>query len=192
MNKRNKLNVNNSFLKGKTILITGGTGTFGESFAEKILKINNVKKIIIFSRDEYKQHLLAEKLKILDKRNVLRFFIGDIRDYNRLILATRGIDIVIHAAATKYVDTSEKFANECIDVNVVGSSNVARVSIDQEIETVIGISTDKTAPPVFNTYGLSKALMERLFTSLDDKSNTKFACVRFGNIAWSTGSVFPI
>lgn len=101
-------------------------------------------------------------------------------------------DIVIHAAATKFVDLAEKFPMECVDVNVTGSQNVARVSMQYGVKTVIGISTDKAAPPVRNTYGLSKALMERMYCSLNDKSATKFACVRYGNVAWSTGSVLPI
>jgi FlaA1/EpsC-like NDP-sugar epimerase len=100
--------------------------------------------------------------------------------------------VVIHAAATKFVDLSEKLPMECVDVNVVGSQNVARVSMERGAEMVIGISTDKAAPPIRNTYGLSKALMERTFCGSDKKTTTKFACVRYGNVAWSTGSVLPI
>jgi UDP-N-acetylglucosamine 4,6-dehydratase/5-epimerase len=100
--------------------------------------------------------------------------------------------IIIHAAATKFVDLAEKYPMECVDVNVLGSQNVARVAVEMEAETVIGISTDKAAPPVRNTYGLSKALMERVFCSMNGKSKTKFTCVRYGNVAWSTGSVLPI
>jgi FlaA1/EpsC-like NDP-sugar epimerase len=100
--------------------------------------------------------------------------------------------IVIHAAATKFVDLAEKQPMECVDVNVLGSQNVARVALEKKVETVIGISTDKAAPPIRNTYGLSKALMERMFCSLNEKSETRFACVRYGNVAWSTGSVLPI
>jgi FlaA1/EpsC-like NDP-sugar epimerase len=107
------------------------------------------------------------------------------------VVATRP-HIVIHAAATKFVDLAEKEPMECIDVNVVGSQNVARVAIDKSVETVIGISTDKASPPVRNTYGLSKALMERLFCAMDGKTDTRFVCVRYGNVAWSTGSVLPI
>jgi FlaA1/EpsC-like NDP-sugar epimerase len=101
-------------------------------------------------------------------------------------------DIIIHAAATKFVDLSEKFPFETIDSNVLGSSNIARVSIDKKIKTVIGISTDKASPPVKNIYGLSKSIMERLFLSSSNQSNTQFSCVRYGNVAWSTGSVLPI
>ncbi len=100
--------------------------------------------------------------------------------------------LVIHAAATKFVDLAEQLPMECIDVNVVGSQNVARVAVEKSVRGVIGISTDKAAPPIRNTYGLSKALMERMFSSMNGKTETKFACVRYGNVAWSTGSVLPI
>ena len=100
--------------------------------------------------------------------------------------------IVIHAAATKFVDLSEKFPLECMDVNIVGSANIARVAIDKGVETVIGISTDKAAPPIRNIYGLSKSMMEKIFCALNGKSKTKFMCVRYGNVAWSTGSVLCI
>ena len=100
--------------------------------------------------------------------------------------------VVIHAAATKFVDLSEKYPMECVDVNVLGSQNVARVALECDVEVVVGVSTDKASPPVRNTYGLSKAMMERIFCSMNDKSNTKFTCVRYGNVAWSTGSVLPI
>lgn len=110
----------------------------------------------------------------------------------RDVLAEAKPDILIHAAATKYVDLSEKYPMECLDVNVLGSQNVARVAVEKRVETVIGMSTDKSAPPVANTYGLTKALMERLFCAMNGKTETKFACVRHGNIAWSTGSFLPI
>jgi UDP-N-acetylglucosamine 4,6-dehydratase/5-epimerase len=100
--------------------------------------------------------------------------------------------IVIHAAATKFVDLAEKLPLECVDVNVLGSQNVARVALDRGTEVVIGVSTDKAAPPIRNTYGMSKGLMERMFCALDSKASTRFACVRYGNVAWSTGSVLPI
>jgi UDP-glucose 4-epimerase len=101
-------------------------------------------------------------------------------------------DVVIHAAATKFVDLAEKFPHECIDVNIIGSQNVARASIEAKVGHVLGISTDKAAPPIANIYGLSKSVMEKLFISLNGTSETKFSCVRYGNVAWSTGSVFPI
>ena len=193
MNKRNKLNVNNSFLKGKIILITGGTGTFGESFAEKILKINNVKKIIIFSRDEYKQHLLAEKLKILDKRNVLRFFIGDIRDYNRLHLAFQGVDYVIHAAALKQIISNEYNPFECIKTNVYGTENIVRAAINTSVKSVLALSTDKACSPA-NLYGASKLAAEKIFMTANYFASDrpiKFNVVRYGNVLGSRGSVVP-
>ena len=101
-------------------------------------------------------------------------------------------DVVIHAAATKFVDLSEKYPMECVDVNIIGSQNIARVAIERNTESVIGISTDKASPPVRNTYGMSKGIMERMFCSVDEKSDTKFTVVRYGNVAWSTGSVLPI
>ena len=168
----------------KTILITGGSGFLGRHLA---VKLKEQYHVVIGSRNNGINRR-AEELTGCESVPLDITNINSIKDsFN-----TYKPDIVIHAAATKYVDTSEKFANECVDVNIVGSSNVARVSIDKGIETVIGISTDKAAPPVLNTYGISKALMERLFTSLDDQSSTRFTCVRFGNIVWSTGSVFPI
>lgn len=101
-------------------------------------------------------------------------------------------DMVIHAAATKFVDLSEKYPMECVDVNIIGSQNIARVAMERNTESVIGISTDKASPPIRNTYGMSKGIMERMFCSLDGKSDTKFTVVRYGNVAWSTGSVLPI
>lgn len=193
MNKRNKLNVNNSFLKGKTILITGGTGTFGENFAEKILKINNVKKIIIFSRDEYKQYLLAEKLKILDKRNILRFFIGDIRDYNRLHLAFQGVDYVIHAAALKQIISNEYNPFECIKTNVYGAENIVRAALNTSVKTVLALSTDKACSPA-NLYGASKLAADKIFMTANFFASdriTKFNVVRYGNVLGSRGSVVP-
>ena len=193
MNKRNKLNVNNSFLKGKTILITGGTGTFGENFAEKILKINNVKKVIIFSRDEYKQYLLAEKLKILDKRNILRFFIGDIRDYNRLHLAFQGVDYVIHAAALKQIISNEYNPFECIKTNVYGAENIVRAALNTSVKTVLALSTDKACSPA-NLYGASKLAAEKIFMTANyfaSDRTTKFNVVRYGNVLASRGSVVP-
>lgn len=114
--------------------------------------------------------------------------IESIRD----VLAEAKPEVLIHAAATKYVDLSEKYPMECLDVNIVGSQNVVRVAVEKGVETVVGMSTDKSAPPVANTYGLTKALMERLFCGMNGKTNTKFVCVRHGNIAWSTGSFLPI
>ena len=166
------------------ILITGGSGFLGRHLGIKLK--NKKNKILLASRNNF-QNALASEITGLDVAPLDITNIEAVRDLFSIFKP----DTVIHAAASKYVDLSEKFPFECIDVNVLGSSNLARVAIDNKVKNVIGISTDKTAPPVDNTYGISKALMERLFCSINS-NKTKFACVRFGNIAWSTGSVFPI
>lgn len=168
----------------KRVLITGGTGFLGRYLAVKLKKNYEV---MLAARNNSVNMLVQERTGC----NVMPLdvvSIESVRDaFNEFMP-----HIVIHAAATKYVDLSEKHVMECIDVNILGSQNVARIAIDKRVDVVIGISTDKAAPPVGNIYGLSKALMERLFCALNVKSKTRFACVRFGNIAWSTGSVFPI
>ncbi len=168
----------------KKILITGGSGFLGRNLA---IRLKNDCEVIIASRNN-KQNFLAGKTTgcqfvPLDVSNIL-----SVKD----VIGSLKPNIVIHAAATKFVDLSEKFPTETIDINVVGSTNVARVSIDNGVEFVLGISTDKACPPIRNIYGMSKAIMERSFCLLNDKSPTKFACVRYGNVAWSTGSVLPI
>lgn len=167
-----------------TVLITGGTGFLGKRLA---LALKDSHQVILTGRNN-KQNQQAAKFTgcQVAPMDVARY--ESVRD----VFAEFRPKLVIHAAATKFVDLAEKFPMECIDVNVIGSQNVARVAIDHKAETVIGISTDKAAPPVRNTYGMSKSLMERLFCSMDAKSATRFACVRYGNVAWSTGSVFPI
>lgn len=168
----------------KTVLITGGSGFLGRQIA---LDLKDHYRVILAARNNFlnqeAQRITGCEMSPMDITSMV-----SVRD----VLIEYRPDIVIHAAATKYVDLSEKFPNECIDINVIGSQNVARVSMDNGVATVIGISTDKAAPPCRSTYGLSKAIMERLFCGLNGKSITKFACVRFGNIAWSTGSVLPI
>ena len=168
----------------KTILITGGSGFLGKNLAKKLIKKYNV---VLGSRNN-NQNRLAN----LDTScEVVPLDISSFQSVEDIFKYTKP-HIVIHAAATKYVDISEINPNETIDINILGSQNVSRLAIKNQIETVIGISTDKTAPPIGNLYGMSKAVMERLFLSLDKKTSTNFSCVRFGNIAWSTGSVFPI
>jgi len=168
----------------KKILITGGTGFLGKRLA---VELANNYEILLAGRNN-KQNLFAKKFTncavvTMDVSNI-----ESVRD----IFSEFKPDIVIHAAATKFVDLAEKYPMECVDVNVLGSQNVARVAIDKGVETVIGISTDKATPPVRNIYGLSKSLMEKMYCSLDEKTRTNFACVRYGNVAWSTGSVLPI
>ncbi len=168
----------------KTILITGGTGFLGKRLG---LAMKAKYNVILTGRNN-KQNLLAKKFTGCLVAPLDVSSIESVRDaFNEF-----NPNIVIHAAATKFVDLAEKYPMECIDINVLGSQNVARVSIEKNIETLIGISTDKAAPPVRNTYGMSKSIMERIFCSLDSKSSTNCACVRYGNVAWSTGSVFTI
>jgi len=168
----------------KKILITGGTGFLGINLAKKFSKEFNV---ILSGRNNKLNYIAKNKTQCevipLDVSNI-----NSVRDGVNYVKP----DIIIHAAATKFVDLSEKFPFETIDSNIVGSTNIARVSIDKKIKTVIGISTDKASPPIKNIYGLSKSIMERLFLSSSKQSNTQFSCVRYGNVAWSTGSVLPI
>jgi FlaA1/EpsC-like NDP-sugar epimerase len=167
------------------ILITGGTGFLGKRLAKK-LKVEG-HEVVITGRNN-KQLLLASNFSGCESLAMDVSNIESVRDITTQTLP----EIIIHAAATKFVDISEKQPMEAIDVNVAGSQNIARVAIEKGVSGVIGISTDKASPPVRNTYGLTKALMERLFYAMDNKSNTKFMCVRYGNVAWSTGSVLCI
>ena len=168
----------------KKILITGGTGYLGRNLA---INLKDNFNVVVAGRNNY----LNKEAELVTGCVSIPLDISNIESVRDAFNLTKP-DIVIHAAATKYVDISENNPFECLDVNVLGSQNVARVAIDKEVELVIGISTDKTAPPVSNTYGLSKAIMERVFYNLSNKFSTKFISVRFGNIVWSTGSVFPI
>jgi UDP-N-acetylglucosamine 4,6-dehydratase len=167
-----------------SILITGGTGFLGKRLALALKEDHNV---LLAARNN-KQNLQAKRftgcaVAPMDVSNI-----HSVRD----IFHEFKPDIVIHAAATKFVDLAERYPMECVDVNVLGSQNIARVAVETGVKSVVGISTDKAAPPVRNTYGLSKALMERTFCSMDSASDTNFVCVRYGNVAWSTGSVFPL
>lgn len=164
-----------------TVLITGGTGFLGKRLA---LALSPSYRVVLTGRN-HKQNMAAEQFTGCP---VLPMDVASIESVRDVFLETRP-DVVIHAAATKFVDLAERQPLECVDVNVVGSENVARVAMEKGVGTVVGISTDKAAPPVRNTYGLSKALMERVFCSLNGKSGTRFLCVRYGNVAWSTGSV---
>ena len=168
----------------KTILITGGNGFLGRNLA---LHLKDKYKIFLGSRNN-KQNFQASKITGCES---LPLDVANIESVRDAIKITKP-NIIIHAAATKFVDLSEKYPNETIDINVTGSQNVARAAMENNVEYVLGISTDKACPPIRNIYGLSKATMERLFCLLNKKSNTQFACVRYGNVAWSTGSVLPI
>lgn len=168
----------------KTILITGGTGFLGKRLG---LALKNDYRVVLTGRNN-KQNFTAQKFTGCE---VLPLDISNIEAVRDVVNEVKP-DIIIHAAATKFVDLAEKQPMECVDVNVLGSQNVARVAVDKDVDIVIGVSTDKASPPVRNTYGLSKALMERVFCSMNRKKKTRFACVRYGNVAWSTGSVLTI
>ncbi len=177
----------------KTILVTGGTGSFGASFVESILKTYKPKKIIVFSRDEYKQFLLQEKLSSHPKNKSIRFFIGDIRDSDRLDMAFRGVDYVVHAAAMKQIPTTEKEPLECIKTNIYGATNVIGSALKNKVKKVIALSTDKAVNPI-NLYGATKLAADKLFVSANNYSgniNTIFSVVRYGNVIGSRGSVIP-
>lgn len=175
-------------LQGKTILITGGTGSFGKKFIKRIVN-EDIKKVIVFSRDELKQYEM--KQEFTDPR--IRFFIGDVRDKDRLYRAFDGVDIVIHAAAMKHVDACEYNPFEAVKTNIHGAQNVIDAAIDKGVEKVIALSTDKAASPV-NLYGATKLASDKLFVAANsyvgDKA-TKFSVVRYGNVVGSRGSVVP-
>lgn len=166
------------------ILITGGTGFLGRHLACGLTGTNNV---LLTGRNN-KQNQFA---KLLTKCDVAPMDVSNINSVRDTVSYFKP-DVIIHAAATKFVDLSEVYPMECIDVNITGSQNVARVAIENNVKQVLGISTDKAAPPVRNIYGMSKAAMERMFCLLNGKTDTSFGCVRYGNVAWSTGSVLGI
>jgi UDP-N-acetylglucosamine 4,6-dehydratase/5-epimerase len=175
-------------LKDKTILITGGTGSFGKKFVSKILE-TDVKKVIIFSRDELKQFEMAQEYK--DPR--IRFFIGDVRDKDRLYRAFEGVDIVVHAAALKQVGICEYNPFEAIKTNIHGAQNIIEAALDRGVERVIALSTDKAANPI-NLYGATKLASDKLFIAANSyvgNKKTRFAVVRYGNVVGSRGSVVP-
>jgi UDP-N-acetylglucosamine 4,6-dehydratase len=175
---------------GGTILVTGGTGSFGNKFLPLTLKKYNPKKIIVFSRDEMKQWEMA---KLFSNDNRVRFFIGDVRDRDRLYRALDGVDYVVHAAATKIVPTAEYNPFECIKTNVNGAMNVIDAAIDKGVKGVVALSTDKASSPI-NLYGATKLTSDKLFVAANAYSGehgTKFSVVRYGNVMGSRGSVIP-
>lgn len=180
-------------LNGKTVLITGGTGSFGRFFARKILRdFPTLKRLVIFSRDELKQYEMASEGNFASDHRV-RFFIGDIRDKMRLTTALAGIDIVVHAAAMKQVPAAEYNPFEAIKTNVLGAQNLIEACIEQDVERVIALSTDKAAAPA-NLYGATKLCSDKLFTAANriiGNRNLKLSVVRYGNVMGSRGSVIP-
>ena len=180
-------------LNKKTILITGGTGSFGKKFIETILlRFTDVKKIIIFSRDELKQSELKQRYPA-DSYPQLRFFIGDVRDRDRLKMVCEGVDVIIHAAAIKQVDTAEYNPSECIKTNINGAENVIYAALECGVKEVIALSTDKACAPI-NLYGATKLVSDKLFTAANNirgSKTVKFSVVRYGNVMGSRGSVIP-
>jgi len=177
-------------LTGKSILVTGGTGSFGRTFIPMTLKKYNPKKIVVFSRDEMKHWEMAKLFKN-DPR--VRFMIGDVRDKDRLYRALDGIDYVVHAAATKIVPTAEYDPFECVKTNVIGAMNLIDACIDKKVKRIVALSTDKASSPS-NLYGATKLTSDRLFVSANSYTgshNTSFSVVRYGNVMGSRGSVIP-
>ena len=180
-------------LDGQSILVTGGTGSFGKCFIKTVLARYKPKRLAIYSRDELKQYEMQESLNPREHR-ALRYFIGDVRDRSRLTMALRGIDIVIHAAALKHVPLAEYNPTECIHTNVMGAENVALASIEAGVKRVIALSTHKAVNPL-NLYGASKLASDKIFTAanaLSGDAGTIFSVVRYGNVVGSRGSVVPL
>ncbi len=178
-------------LNNKTILITGGTGSFGKAFTKYVLTNYEPKKIIIYSRDEFKQWMMANDFKEYQDR--LRFFIGDVRDADRLRRAFEGVDFVIHAAALKQVPSCEYNPNEAIKTNIHGAQNVIDAALDTNVKKVVALSTDKAVNPV-NLYGGTKLVSDKLFVAANAYVGSKdinFSIVRYGNVAGSRGSIIP-
>ena len=176
-------------LNKKTILITGGTGSFGQAFIKKVLSLYKPKRLIIYSRDEHKQNDMS---KIFKKYSYcLRFFIGDVRDRDRLIMAAQGVDYIIHAAALKHVPSAEYNPFECIRTNVMGAENVIYAAINCKVKKIIALSTDKAVNPI-NIYGASKLASDKIFIAgnhLAANTKARFAVVRYGNVVGSRGSL---
>jgi len=179
-----------SVLDGSSILVTGGTGSFGRAFVSELLSNHNPQRVAVFSRDELKQYEMKQRYLGDDR---IRFFLGDIRDRERLTMAMNGVDYVVHAAALKQVDTAEYNPMEFVKTNILGSENVLTTAIDDGVKKVVALSTDKASSPV-NLYGATKLTADKLFISGNHYSyarGTKFTVVRYGNVMGSRGSVIP-
>jgi UDP-N-acetylglucosamine 4,6-dehydratase/5-epimerase len=181
-----------NFLRNKRILVTGGTGSFGKAFVNRIIDLVPFERLVIFSRDELKQYEIEQSLG--EKAARLRFFLGDVRDLPRLEMAMRDIDIVIHAAALKQVPAAEYNPFECIHTNVLGAENVVRAALRNQVKRVIALSTDKASNPI-NLYGASKLASDKIFVAanhLSGSTKVRFSVVRYGNVMGSRGSVVPL
>jgi UDP-N-acetylglucosamine 4,6-dehydratase len=180
-------------LNGRSILVTGATGSFGQSFVRSIIEKYTPSRLIIYSRDELKQHEMAQQLSP-QEYPFLRYFIGDVRDRDRLVLAMRGVEYVIHAAALKHVPIAEYNPMECINTNVIGSENVVKAAIQADVKKVIALSTDKAANPI-NLYGASKLAADKIFVAannLSGQDGCRFSVVRYGNVIGSRGGVLDL
>ncbi len=181
-------------LNNKVVLITGGTGSFGSAFVNFVFRnFKKVKKLIIFSRDEFKQYEM-KKIFSDPKYKSMRFFLGDVRDLNRLNLAFKDVDYVFHAAALKQVDTAEYNPFEFINTNIIGAQNVIEAALNNKVKKVLALSTDKASSPV-NLYGATKLCSDKLFVSANNiigKQDIKFSVLRYGNVMFSRGSILPI
>jgi UDP-N-acetylglucosamine 4,6-dehydratase len=180
-----------SYLNGKSVLVTGATGSFGRQFVRTALEEFNLERLVVFSRDELKQYEMQQDPGC--QSDIMRYFIGDVRDLSRLEMAMRGIDVVIHAAALKQVPAAEYNPFECIRTNVHGAENVVVAAIRSGVQKVVALSTDKAANPI-NLYGASKLASDKIFTAannLSGSAQTKFSVVRYGNVLGSRGSVVP-
>jgi len=179
-----------SVLDGASLLVTGGTGSFGRTFVSQLLESQAPERVVIFSRDELKQYEMRQALGDDDR---VRFFLGDIRDKDRLRMALRGVDYVVHAAALKQVDTAEYNPMEFVKTNILGSENVIQACLESDIQKVVALSTDKASSPV-NLYGATKLTADKLFISSNhyaEAGGTRFSVVRYGNVIGSRGSVIP-
>lgn len=180
--------INTDFLRGKSILVTGGTGSFGQRFVDTLLEQTEVSRVVVFSRDELKQHQMEERIKATSR---LRFFLGDVRDKDRLLRAFDGVEIVVHAAALKQIPAAEYNPFEFVKTNVLGAQNIIDAAIDRGVRRVLALSTDKASSPI-NLYGATKLVSDRLFVagnSYSGQKPTRFSVVRYGNVAGSRGSV---
>ena len=180
-------------LSDSAILITGGTGSFGQRLVRKLLRTNRPRRLIIFSRDELKQSEMIQALRDEDQ-GTLRFFIGDVRDASRLEMAMRGVDVVVHAAALKQVPAAEYNPFECIHTNVIGAENVVTAALRNGVKKVVALSSDKAANPI-NLYGASKLASDKIFVAANNLSGdigTRFAVMRYGNVVGSRGSIVPL
>jgi UDP-N-acetylglucosamine 4,6-dehydratase/5-epimerase len=180
-------------LEGATVLVTGGTGSFGRQFVRTVLARYNVAKLIVFSRDEFKQFEM-ERDPAFSDREEMRYFLGDVRDLDRLKLAFRGVDYVAHTAAIKHIPAAEYNPFECIQTNVHGAENIVRAAMDSDVKRVVALSTDKAVSPI-NLYGASKLASDKIFVAARNivgSGEPLFSVVRYGNVVGSRGSVVPL